>query len=162
MSCFICLEQSSNNVCKKCDVKAHPSCWKKYVDNETRIEWCVRVELIERTNIVGSIRRCYPKRFGCPICRDKISNNKVYTRSDTLQSSICFVNTVINVYLSLMQKCKNSKDRRTLFYDLCMFIKKYPWFFDHEKELKKKFQDKLINYGMNIVYFELFKTLPKI
>ena len=62
--CFLCLNNTSNKICRTCNCFCHPKCWGEYLQNITN-----------PIMILDSIK--------CPICKKDIINVKSLTRNDT-------------------------------------------------------------------------------
>ena len=73
-NCFICLEKTSNKVCKQCNCYAHTSCWGRYM-KENGV-----CELVEEEDCLMLLTKNF---IPCPLCRDENYCVPVTTRSKT-------------------------------------------------------------------------------
>ena len=66
-SCFVCLENTKNKVCDRCNCFAHPKCWKEYILNQTLIS----INLFNLEDDIDDKNENYEytESLNCPICK---------------------------------------------------------------------------------------------
>lgn len=74
-NCFICLDNTNNKVCDRCNCYAHPKCWKQYIINNTTIT--------ANFNEGEYDNHYYEESLLCPICKKDRTTFTRLTRSKT-------------------------------------------------------------------------------
>lgn len=137
-NCFICLEDTENRICQKCQCYAHSKCFNEYLNKNMKI--------------FGNIYHT-PKyidleietEFLCPICKFTLNNQKKITRNDTLNIRKNFVIYIINYYLSFIDDDIDNKKNFEYLGFICNFLIKH-------KDILKK-----IPNLKNLVYENLYE-----
>ena len=98
--CFVCLEKTSNRVCKSCKCYAHPSCWAKYVKTKNNLEFYSSLD-------TADVMIVEVENLTCPQCRKSMNVNNTVTRSKTFSAKCLYILKKIIDFIDEMEYIRN-------------------------------------------------------
>lgn len=104
-NCFVCLDNSKDKVCSRCECYAHPKCWGEYLRNIMEV-----ITLVYPYHYV----MLFQKNVTCPICTNPISNLKPTTRSDTQSGRLEFICVAVKTLLNDLKLTVDPNIRRLI------------------------------------------------
>jgi len=118
MTCFVCLENCSNRICKTCSCTAHPKCWGEYLKNQRDVYPII--------DIVGDLN-IFVTETNCPVCKS-ISSEKALTRSEIFSSKLKYLQDIVYYYFYSVDLETLTDENLLSYHDFFKFLiteKKY-------------------------------------
>lgn len=153
-NCFICLENTSNRICQKCQCYAHEKCFYEYLNKNTKI-----IGNIYHSDTYIDLE--IETEFKCPICKISLNREKKVTRNDTLNIRKNFVIYILNYYLSLIDDDIENIKNFEYFGIICKFLLNHKDILNKIPALKNMIQENLYELRetwklTNFYYLQLF------
>ena len=134
-NCFICLNETKNKICNRCECYAHPKCWGKYINKESEV-----VTFVSENNDVLITSPIYTR---CPQCRGNIKEVKSTTRSDTYSGrKIAFIYSVYEM-LIILESAQTRDDKIKTITKIFKYLLENKKLFSKEDGFKNVIRDKL-------------------
>jgi hypothetical protein len=137
--CFVCLSESKNKICNRCECYAHLKCWGKYINKESKIFTFVS------TN--NDVLITSPMYIRCPQCRENIKEVKPITRSDTYSGrKIAFIYSCNGMIIEL-ESAQIRNDKIKIITKIFNYLLENKNLFNKDDNFKDVIRDKLIYFS---------------
>jgi DNA helicase IV len=128
-ACFICLQNTKNNVCSQCNIKAHNKCFSQFLQHKYHI-----------SSLFHLNKEYSSKKIECPQCKVILNKQGVVTRS--FNKKLVTIQKIKNL-LEDVEKAIGKNNKKISSEQLFEFLLANIWFMNRHKKFRKQVKLKL-------------------